>query len=336
MKRRRRLRKWARVALVVAGLLGVSAYWAIWAPAGKGEARVISIAPGESARQVGAQLQKEGLIRSEGAFLAYAWVTRRYGRLQAGGYRLEPRMSAAEILEALSRGTHRAWRWLTIPEGYTVRQIAEAVAAEKLASEEDFLRAARRAPEVWSSLPSTGVEGYLFPDTYRVEFEATAEDLVGQMLGQFEETVGKGLFQERTSVRGRSLHEVITLASLVEAEAKQDRERPVIAGVLANRLRQGRKLECDATVQYALGVNRKQRLLYKDLKVESEYNTYLHAGLPPGPICSPGVESIKAAMRPANVPYLYYVAKPDGSHVFSRTFAEHSAAIARIRQGGGR
>lgn len=333
MKRRRRLHRWLRLMLALVGLLALSAYWAIRVPVGKGEAKVVSISPGESARKIAAKLEQEGLIRNQAAFLAYAYLTRRHGRLQAGGYRLEPSMSAAEILETLDRGTHRAWRWLTLPEGYTLRQIAEAVEAAQLASAEDFRRAAKGPHPVSFPLPRTGVEGYLFPDTYRVEFDATAEDLVAQMLSQFEVTVWQGLFHERPSVRGRSLHEVITLASLVEAEAKLDRERPLIAGVLANRLRQGRRLECDATVQYALGVNRKQRLLYKDLEIESEYNTYRHPGLPPGPICSPGVASIRAALEPANVPYLYYVANADGSHVFSKTFAEHTAAIARIRQG---
>ncbi len=132
---------------------------------------------------------------------------------------------------------------------------------------------------------------------------------------------------------GAHVHGAAGIASCVEAEAKRDEERPVIAGVLANRLRKGMRLECDATVQYALGAGRKARLFNKDLLVDSEYNTYLHAGLPPGPICSPGAASIRAAMNPASVPYFFYVARPDGSHIFSRTFAEHQAAIARLRQG---
>ena len=127
---------------------------------------------------------------------------------------------------------------------------------------------------------------------------------------------------------------MIILASLVEAAAKQEDERPIIAGVLLNRLARGQRLECDATVQYALGADRKSRLMYEDLEIESDYNTYLHEGLPPGPICNPGEASIRAALEPADVAYLYYVARPDGSHVFSRTFAEHRAAIARIRGGG--
>jgi len=326
----------ARVTAILIAVLAAYAYWTIAIPVGGGKERVIEIPLGQSARGVAATLEREGLIRSRAAFLAYAYVTRRHDRLQAGGHKLAPTMSAAEILDALCRGTRRTWRWLTIPEGYTLRQIAEVVEATDLATKDDLLRSASANHLPGFPLPKTGVEGYLFPDTYRVAYDAGAEDIVAQMLRGFDEVVWQGLFHRRPAYRGRSLHDIITLASLVEAEARHDRERAAIAGVLMNRLRLGQRLECDATVQYALGADRKQRLLYKDLKIESEYNTYLHQGLPPGPICSPGVASIRAAMEPARVPYLYYVAKSDGSHVFSRTFAEHTAAIARIRQGARR
>ena len=333
--RRRRLRAWVRLVAVLVVLLGAYSYWAIAVPMGKGQPKVISIAPGQSAWAVAGTLEKARLIRSRTAFFAYAYLTRRYRHLQAGGYRLAPEMSAAQILDALCHGTHRAWRWLTIPEGYTARQIAKAVEKAKLGTPEEFLRAAA-ATKPGFSLPRAGVEGYLFPDTYRVEWDERAPELADQMRRQFRRVVWEGLFGGKAEYRGRRVHDIVTLASLVEAEAKHDNERAVIAGVLMNRLRQGRRLECDATVQYALGADRKQRLLYKDLQLESEYNTYRHDGLPPGPICNPGLASLEAAMDPANVPYLYYVAEADGSHVFSTTFAEHTAAIARIRQGAGR
>jgi UPF0755 protein len=144
--------------------------------------------------------------------------------------------------------------------------------------------------------------------------------------------VWQGLLEGKPTHHGRTFPEIIVLASLVEAEAQLDEERPKIAGVLMNRLKRGQRLECDATVQYALGDRRKQRLNHNDLLLESDYNTYLHDGLPPGPICNPGEASIRAALEPAPVPFLYYVAKPDGSHMFSRTYAEHQAAIARLRK----
>jgi UPF0755 protein len=309
-------------------------HWTLDVPMGKGPAQLVVVARGGSVLSVGNMLEREGLIRSARMFVAYAYLTRKHGRIQAGRHELAPTMDAREILDALCYGTHRAWRWLTIPEGYTLRQIAQAAAGQQLGTSEGFLQAAAD-PAVLAPgfpLPKSGVEGYLFPDTYRLDADATPKSLVAQMLRRFREVVWKGLFKEKQTCHGRSLQQIVTLASLVEAEARQDKERAVIAGVLTNRLAQGRRLECDATVQYALGVDRKQRLLYKDLEIDSEYNTYRHAGLPPGPICSPGEASLKAAMEPASVSYLYYVAKPDGSHVFSNTFAEHKAAIARVRQ----
>jgi len=197
-----------------------------------------------------------------------------------------------------------------------------------------FLAAARRPDsfETAAPIPGDTLEGYLFPDTYRIESSQSERGIIAQMLRRFDRVVWQDLFDGRPAYQGRTISDIIVLASLVEAEAKRDDERPTIAGVFVNRLARGQRLECDATVQYALGENRKPRLMHEDLLIESDYNTYLHPGLPPGPICSPGEASIRAAMSPADVPYLYYVAGPDGSHVFSRTFADHQAAIARLRR----
>jgi UPF0755 protein len=323
----------AVLALALLALAAGGAYWLVAVPIGSRTAQVISIPRRASTRAVARELKRKHLIRSEDAFLAAAYWTREWRHLQTGGFRLTGRMSALEILRALSQGTHRAWRWLTVPEGYTLRQMADRVGEEKLARREDFLKEAAHPNGFRPGfpLPAQGLEGYLFPDTYRVEADASPHAIVAQMLGRFRSAVWEGMFHQQPRAGGRSLQEVVTLASLVEAEAKHDSERPVIAGVIANRLRQGKRLEIDATVQYALGPDRKSRLLNKDLLIESEYNTYLHAGLPPGPICSPGAASLRAALQPAAVPYLYYVAKSDGSHVFSTTFEQHKAAIARIR-----
>ncbi len=333
--RRRRRRTRPRVLvllLLMAGLAGYG-YWLTTPVASRGAAKVVTVEAGQSARGVAHLLRREGLIRSEAAFLALGYLNGRARQLRVGRYSLAPTMGAGEILEALSRGTHRAWGWVTVPEGYTVRQIAATLAREQVGGASDFAEFAR-SPEGMRPgfpVPETGLEGYLFPDTYRVEAEAQAEEVAAQMVRRFREVVWEGLFHAQPWYGRRSLNEVITLASLVEAEAKLDRERPLIAGVLMNRLERGQRLECDATVQYALGADRKARLRYKDLEIDSEYNTYRHAGLPPGPICSPGKASIEAALQPARVPYLYYVARPDGSHVFSTTFAQHTAAIARLR-----
>jgi len=318
----------------VALLLAAWGASAVLSPVGDGPARLIVVEQGQSVREVARALRQEGLIHSAEAFLAAAYLTGKWRRVQAGRHELEPSMSTLQILDALGRGSRRAWRWLTIPEGYTLRQIAARVEEQELASAADFLAQAQRPRDFEVSFPPPpgGLEGYLFPDTYRVDMGERAEDIIAHMLRRFEEVVWRGLLGEQPVHEGRSLQDIVILASLVEAEAKVEEERPIIAGVFMNRLARGQKLECDATVQYALGDDRKSRLLYEDLTVDSEYNTYLHPGLPPGPICSPGEASIRAALEPADVPYLFYVARPDGSHVFSRTFAEHQAAIARIRQ----
>jgi UPF0755 protein len=244
-------------------------------------------------------------------------------------------MSALEMLDALCRGSRKAWRWLTIPEGYSARQIADQVQQQNLGQADAFM-AAVSSPAGFTTpfpLPAGSLEGYLFPDTYRVDAGQSSSAIIEQMLRRFDRVVWQDLFHQKAAYNGRSFRDAIILASLVEAEAKHEKERPIIAGVLLNRLSRGIKLECDATIQYALGDGRKTRLLNQDLSVPSPYNTYQHEGLPPGPICSPGEASIRAAMKPAKVPYLYYVARPDGSHVFSVTFAQHEAAIAQIRRG---
>ncbi len=336
MRLRRLLRLLLRTVLLFAVVAGVAALWVYWTlarPVGKGKPQQVDVQPRESPRAVARDLQQKGLIRSSRTFLAAARWTGQGRHIQTGGYEFPPTMSALEILDALAHGTHQTWRWLTIPEGFTIRQMADRVAEERLGTADAFRQATTSAFSPGFPLPSSGLEGYLFPDTYRVELAAGERGTLAQMLRRFDEVVWKGMFSGKATYGGRGLNEIVTLASCVEAEAKHDNERPVIAGVLMNRLRKGMRLECDATVQYALGAGRRTRLLNKDLLVESEYNTYLHAGLPPGPICSPGAASIRAAMNPATVPYFFYVAKSDGSHVFSRTFAEHQAAIARIRRG---
>jgi len=334
--RRRKLRRklGAALALAAAGLLAAAVIWTLMLPAGGGAPRLVTVEPGQSVCEVACALDGAGLIRSANALVAAAYVSGKWRRIQAGRHELDPGMTPLEILDALCRGSRRAWRWITIPEGYTVRQIAAEVEEKRLAPAASFLTLAGRPEEfdVPFLLPHGSMEGYLFPDTYRIEANETPREIITQMLRRFGQVVWLGLFEGRPTCRGRSLQEIMILASLVEGEAQLEQERPLIAGVLMNRLRQGQRLECDATVQYALGERRRSRLTHEDLSIESAYNTYLHTGLPPGPICNPGEASIKAAMEPARVPFLYYVAKPDGSHIFSNTYAEHQAAIARLRE----
>ncbi len=327
---------WLSAVIFVSALalaVGGGAY-GVLTPMGSGPPLLVSVDPGDSVSDVASKLWARGLIRDRHAVVAAAYVTGKWRCIQAGRHELDAGMSALDMLEALCRGSRTAWHWITIPEGYDLRQIAQKIEEERLASGRDFLEAAYSPGrfEAAFPLPHDSLEGYLFPDTYRVDSGEGEEEIIEQMVRRFEEVVWKGLFAESPEHEGRSLRDILTLASMVEWEAQLDEERPTIAGVLLNRLNRGQKLECDATVQYALGEGRKTRLMYDDLLIESDYNTYQHAGLPPGPICNPGEASIRAAMEAAKVPYLYYVARPDGSHVFSKTFAEHQAAIARVRR----
>jgi UPF0755 protein len=322
---------WLAVAILATVLVIV--IWGVAVPVGGGQPQLVTIERGDSVSDVAIILQQKGLIRSADMFALAAYATGKWRRLQAGRHELDGSMSAAEILDALCRGSRRAWRWLIIPEGFGARQVADQIQHEGLGQATAFMQAAS-SPESFTvafPLPTDSLEGCLFPDTYRVDSGETESDIIAQMLRRFDQVVWKQLFHEEPRYKGRSLRYIIILASLVEWEAKREDERPIIAGVLVNRLNRGQKLECDATVQYALGEARKPRLTSGDLSVESDYNTYLHEGLPPGPICNPGEASIKAAMNPANVPYLYYVARPDGSHIFTTTYSKHQEAIIKVR-----
>ncbi|MGD9519834.1 MAG: endolytic transglycosylase MltG [Armatimonadota bacterium] len=294
--------------------------------------QLVKIDKGSSGWATICLLKREGIIRSELAAWLYAIGFGQLRRFKAGYYDLSPALSTCEILKTIADGKV-AQRRVVVTPGLRLTQIADRVAASGLTSREDFLAAAiatNYVSEIDMPLPEgRTLEGYLFPATYTFAFGTPAREIVRRMVQAFYDSFYKPYAQEIVH-RGSSLHELVTMASLVEGEAARDSERPIIAGVLYNRLRKGMRLQCDATVQYALG-RHKPRLFFRDLKVESPYNTYLHDGLPPGPIGSPGLASLLAALRPAKHDYLFYVAKGGGYHQFTRTYAEHQQAIARIR-----
>lgn len=252
--------------------------------------------------------------------------------MKAGTYRLSPDMSAAQIIERLARGgSDREDIAVTIPEGFTIRQIADAVESHKIVMDGAALQKIATGPtDAFSApfpLPKKSLEGYLFPETYRFLPNSAPTKVVQSILDTFDkEFYSRHAGDIRKS--GRSLHEIVTIASLVEREAIGPEDRARIAGVIENRLKRKMRLEIDATLDYAKG-RHLTRVLYKDLKDESPYNTYRHAGLPPGPIASPGLASLEAALRPEKHQYLYYVAMPGGPHVFARTMAEHLRNVAR-------
>jgi len=297
---------------------------------------VVEIPVASDTLDIGARLQHEGLIRNAFAFQVGIRRWGLAGKLKAGYYRLSPTMSARQIAETLASGKQATAR-VTFPEGFTVKQMAERLGQTGLCSEEDFLAAAIPANVSELPLPSgnslsaQSVEGYLFPATYIFEYGTEPPAFVREMTKAFRSRVIEGMTDDLARSH-YTLHEVVTIASMIEREAQVEKDRPLIASVIYNRLQRGKKLEIDATVLYALGEHR-ERITYRDLQVDSPFNTYRHAGLPPHPICNPGEASIRAALHPAKTDYLYYVAKPDGSHVFTPTYAEHTAAIRAIRGG---
>lgn len=294
----------------------------------RGSARV-TIPPGASVGVAAESLAVKGIIGAPRLFRLYARLTRRDRVVKPGTYLLERGSSWNDALTALTEGRGIVYT-VTIPEGWTIATMIPTLAREVKVPEESLqVAVADSAMRGRLQIGTPTLEGYLFPETYVFPDGATARDVVATMVRQFERQ-WKPEWTARLDSLGMTRHEVMTLASIIEKEARVAEERPVISGVYHNRLQRGMLLQADPTVQYALGGHR-ARVLYRDLRVDSPYNTYRYPGLPPGPIASPGAASIEAALYPAAVPYLFFVAHPDGHHTFSRTLREHNEAVRRMR-----
>lgn len=296
-----------------------------------GEPRLVFIPPGSSSADIGRRLEHAGVIRRERDFVIAVRARGLTRSLQEGEYRLSPAMGLLEIMDRIARGAVVLYP-VTIPEGFTARQIVEELVKTRLGDRDEFLRLVRTGAKVFDhefldAVPGSSLEGYLFPDTYQIPRHLNERAALRLFLDRFGEIV---IQRWRESGTERSLHEIVTIASMVEREARVSSERAMIAGVIYNRLAREWKLEVDATVLYALG-RHKAIVTFADLKVDSPYNTYLHPGLPPGPIANPGMAALAAALHPVKTEFLYYVARADGSHVFSRTLREHEAAVRRYR-----
>lgn len=297
--------------------------------ASNGPPQRIVIPPGTGFRVAADSLAAHGIVKFPTAFRYFAALTERDRSIKAGTYEFSPDISWNDLLSALSSGRGLLLA-VTIPEGWNLTRISEQLARALSVTADSVITAAKdSALRTELGVPASTVEGYLFPDTYLFAPGTTARQAVRAMVDRFEQA-WKPEWSERLKALGRSRHDVMTMASIVETEARVGSERPVIAAVYYNRLKLGMKLQADPTVQYALGKH-VERVLFRDLDIDSPYNTYRYAGLPPGPIASPGAPSMAAAVAPADVPYLYFVAHPDGHHEFRRTFAEHSAAIREVR-----
>lgn len=274
-------------------------------------------------------LAAKGIIGSPALFRVYARVTGRDRGIKAGTYLLERGSSWNAALTALTEGRGLVYT-VTIPEGWTIATMIPALAREVKVSEDSLqVAVADSAMRDRLEVATPTLEGYLFPETYVFPDGVTAREIVRTMVRQFERR-WKPEWNARLDSLGMTRHEIVTLASIIEKEARVADERPVISGVYHNRLKRGMLLQADPTIQYALGRHR-ARVLYRDLRVDSPYNTYRYPGLPPGPIASPGDASIEAALYPASVPYLYFVAHPDGHHEFRRTLREHNEAVRQMR-----
>ncbi len=301
-------------------------------PVSESKAEVVfRVEPGSSFKEVAENLEQQGLIRSKKAFFLLAWLQDATTRIQAGLYKLSPSQSAKAILETFLKG--KTWDVvLTFPEGYNMYQIANVLDRAGLVSREDFLKAAED-PKLMASLniPSDRAEGYLFPDTYLFSHDDTPENFIRSMVGRFWKVWEDNDFGKRAEELKLTIHEVVTLASIVEKEAVANEERPVIASVFWNRIKRGMRLQSDPTVKYIAYVNKPRKRRWKYLKkIASPYNTYKYKGLPKGPIANPGRDAIRAVLYPANTNYLYFVSQKNGRHYFSVTLKEHNRAVNRF------
>jgi UPF0755 protein len=322
-------------ALVVLLLLGVAGvgyviYRGIHQPykGYAGAETFVEIPPGTSTPGMGRALANAGVVQNAEIFRITVWMRGAGRRLQAGEYRFDRAMTPAEVVDRIARG-EVFLRPVTFREGLTIRQMGEIFAAQGFGSREEFVAAARKAEAIRDVDPAASdLEGYLFPDTYTLPRRTTAEQLVARMTARFEKALTPEI-RAQAAARGLSVRQLVTLASLVEKETAKAEERPLVAAVYVNRLKIGMGLQCDPTVIYAL--ERAGRytgnLTRADLQFDSPYNTYRYAGLPPGPIAAPGRASLQAAAQPADVPYLYFVSRNDGSHAFAATLDEHNRNV---------
>jgi UPF0755 protein len=290
----------------------------------------VVIAPGTTLRAAADSLARAGVIRDPWLFRIYASLKHHDRDVKAGTYLLQRDLPWSEALDALAHGMGLV-HTVTIPEGWDLSEITPLLERALGAPPESIAAAVRDSDLlVRVGAPGPTLEGYLFPDTYFFPDGTTARAAVIEMVRAFERE-WQPKWDDAREAAGMSRHDVVTLASIIEKEARLPDERPVISAVYHNRLRLGMPLQADPTIQYALG-HHVDRVTFKDLSIASAYNTYRHAGLPPGPIGSPGAASLEAAVDPANVPYLYFVAAPDGHHEFRTTFAAHKEARHELRR----
>ncbi len=293
------------------------------------EQRQVRIPQGSDLATISNILYNKGIITSAFKFKYYVLFMGLEGKLKAGEYHFTTYMSPRDVLERLLQG-ELTYKKITIPEGLTLKQVARLLSDRGLGTYDEIIQLLKNKQFIEKlGIEAPTLEGYLFPDTYFYSPRENYKDLIEAMVAQFKKHFDK-IWKNKSPDNPLSRYEVLILASMVEKEAMVDEERPIIAGVFLNRLQKGMLLQCDPTVIYGLK-NFNGNLTRKDLESKTPYNTYVIKGLPPGPICNPGLSSLKAAANPAKVKYLFFVSMNNGHHFFSQTIREHINAVRKYQ-----
>jgi len=302
------------------------------APGDINNTKIFTISSGEGAKQVSINLEKEGIIKDHYAFLFYVYAKNNYKNIQAGDYLLSSGMNIADIVKMIVNG-NISQRKITIPEGWDLRDIADYFQSQGISTREDFYSIVGEPTKTDNNINISGygfpgkpsglsLEGYLFPDTYYVGYGDNAETIIKKTLENFDQKITTEMKAE-AKAQGKSTFEILTMASLIEKEVKTYHDKQIVSGILWNRLNKGMPLQVDSTVLYANGGDA-SKVYTDDTKIDSSYNTYKYKGLPLGPICNPGIDSVEAALNPITSNYYYYLSAPDGTTHFSKTLEEHN------------
>jgi peptidoglycan lytic transglycosylase G len=335
------VRKSLSIIAVIIGLLAGAAAVAVWLGwnamhepyTGYSEPeQFVVIRQGASSPEIGRQLAAAHVVRDPRLFRTALWWTGRGRSLKAGEYRFDHPLTPLEVVDVLVRGEVYTVR-LTVPEGLNIEEVAKLYESHGFGSAGDFVQAARNVGRIHDfDDKASDLEGYLFPETYALPRHTPASRLIDLMVERFR-TVYDEKMRARGSGQGLTTRQVVTLASLVEKETGKAEERPIVAAVYRNRMKIGMPMQADPTIVYALEKAHRYdgNIRREDLSMDSPYNTYKYAGLPPGPIASAGKAALEAVLMPSDVPYLYFVSRNDGSHVFAQTLAEHDANVRKFQ-----
>ena len=290
----------------------------------------VEITPGMTLNKISTLLEDRKLIGNSLSFQLLAYLQKKQGQIQAGEYELSPSMTPKDILGIVTSGK-TILHAVTIPEGYRITEIAALLGERGLVDEEEFILQTQDAEFIQSAgIPAVSLEGYLFPETYHFSKHTSERKILQSMLDTYHEKIKEYELSKRALSANLSFHEVVTLASLIEKETGVDEERKLISSVFHNRLKKNMLLQTDPTVIYAIN-HFDGNIRKKDLDIDSPYNTYKYRGLPPGPIASPGLKSIIAALEPSESGYLYFVSRKDGSHQFSSNLVDHNRAVQKYQ-----